>query len=52
VASEVRERNRSHTSKGPGVMPYTKTSAPTGTKLWNKCPIKRPDDPKWRQSRG
>jgi len=38
-----RERGRTHTRKGPGRMPFTKTSSPAGTKLWNKCPIKRPD---------
>lgn len=28
-----RERNRSHTACGPGVMPYRKASHPPGTKL-------------------
>lgn len=27
-----KERNRSHTRKGPGRMPYTKTSNPSGVK--------------------
>lgn len=29
----IRERGRSHTTRGPGVMPYRKTPNPAGTKL-------------------
>lgn len=35
---ELREKNRSYTSKGPGVMPYRRTPAkPAGFKLYRKA---------------
>ncbi len=30
---DIRTRNRSHTRKGPGRMPHSKTPNPAGTKL-------------------
>jgi hypothetical protein len=38
-----RRLSGSYTKKGPGRYHINRTARPAGSKLWRKCPLKRPD---------